>query len=124
MKFQKKVSPEKRKVLRDELIRYKKAMVLSADELDELEQWVSSGHSPYDNGNYLYTEFGTPMDFISAMRFQEDEYDDLMSLSEEERQRVNAERCGGNCPAESSVAAHIPLSYPFSVIGGKLPFPD
>lgn len=107
MKFRKDVSPEKRALLREELIRYKKATVPSADELHELEKWVSSGHSPYDNGDYLYSELGKPMDFISAMRFQEEEYDALMGLSEEERQRAAIELRGENCPAEAAVAAHI-----------------
>ena len=44
------------------------------DEKRDLESWVRSGHSPYDNGDYVATEYGGPMDFINARRFMEEAY--------------------------------------------------
>lgn len=41
-------------------------------ELKDLKAWVKSGHSPYENGDYICLEGGGPMDFINALRFQED----------------------------------------------------
>ena len=62
-------------------------MTLTEEELRELEQWVSRGNSPYDNGDYIYTDQGYPMDFVNAMRFQKEQYEWLMSLSDEEREK-------------------------------------
>ena len=60
---------------------------MTKDELRELKKWVASGRSPYDNGDYIYSENGCPMDFVSAMRFQDEMYEWWMSLSEEEREQ-------------------------------------
>lgn len=42
------------------------------EEIRELREWIKSGHSPYENGDYIATETGRPMDFINARRFQEE----------------------------------------------------
>lgn len=44
------------------------------EEKRDLGSWVRSGHSPYENGDFIATESGGPMDFINARRFLEDEY--------------------------------------------------
>ena len=44
------------------------------EEKRDLSRWVRSGHSPYDNGDYIATDSGRPMDFINARRFLEEEY--------------------------------------------------
>jgi len=44
------------------------------EERQELRNWVKSGHSPYENGDFIATESGGPMDFINARRFLEEEY--------------------------------------------------
>lgn len=87
MKFKKNVPAENRIYLKEELKKYKKEMTLTEEELRELEQWVSLGNSPYDNGDYIYTDQGYPMDFVNAMRFQKEQYEWLMSLSDEEREK-------------------------------------
>lgn len=88
MRFRKNVPAEIRDILREQLKQYKKEISsLTKEELQELEKWVSCGRSPYDNGDYIYTEYGYPMDFIQAMRLQEEQYNWLMSLSEEEREK-------------------------------------
>lgn len=40
-------------------------------ERKELQVWVRSGYSPYDNGWYIATEAGIPMDFVNALRLSE-----------------------------------------------------
>ncbi|MCR4884463.1 MAG: hypothetical protein K6A68_12880 [Clostridiales bacterium] len=48
------------------------------EEKNALRSWVRSGHSPFENGWYVATESGGPMDFISAMRFLEEEYQEYL----------------------------------------------
>lgn len=50
----------------------------SQEEKEALRSWVRSGHSPYENGTYIANESGGPMDFISAMRFLEEEYQEYL----------------------------------------------
>ena len=42
------------------------------EEKRDLSRWVRSGHSPYENGAYVATDSGGPMDFINAQRFLEE----------------------------------------------------
>ena len=44
------------------------------EEKRDLRHWVNSGHSPYENGDYIVNDDGGPMDFINAQRFLEVEY--------------------------------------------------
>lgn len=53
MRFRKNVSAEHREFLQEQLKQYKKEMIMTKDELRELEKWVASGRSPYDNGDYI-----------------------------------------------------------------------
>ena len=48
------------------------------EEKEALRNWVKHGHSPFENGWYVATESGAPMDFISAMRFLEEEYQEYL----------------------------------------------
>ena len=48
------------------------------EEKRDLSSWVRSGHSPYENGDYIATESGGPMDFINARRFLETEYQEYL----------------------------------------------
>ena len=52
------------------------------EEKRDLSSWVRSGHSPYENGDYISTESGGPMDFINARRFLEDEYQNYLKNPE------------------------------------------
>ena len=49
-----------------------------AVEERNLHRWVNSGHSPYENGDYIVNDDGGPMDFISAQRFLEAEYQEYL----------------------------------------------
>lgn len=48
------------------------------EEKRELCRWVNSGHSPYENGDYIVNDDGGPMDFINAQRFLEVEYQEYL----------------------------------------------
>lgn len=52
---------------------------------------MAAGNSPYDNGNYIYGENGWPMDFVSALRFEEEQLEWFRSLSEGEQQELLSE---------------------------------
>ena len=66
---------EYRNKCRREMTRYLKDFPdATPGEIRDLRRWVRSGHSPYENGDFISTESGGPMDFISAMRFLEEEY--------------------------------------------------
>ena len=72
--------------------------VITSEERQDLREWVKSGHSPYDNGDYVATESGRPMDFIRARRFLEDEYREY--LKDPEAYRGKPDTC------ESFSASH------------------
>lgn len=55
------------------------------EEKRDLSSWVRSGHSPYENGDYIVTDSGGPMDFINARRFLKAEYQEY--LKDPERYR-------------------------------------
>ena len=68
--------------MRQYLLRFPDA---TQEEIQDLREWVRSGHSPYDNGDFISTESGGPMDFINARRFQEEyreHVNDLSNISE------------------------------------------
>ena len=48
------------------------------EEKSALRSWVRSGHSPYENGDFIATDSGGPMDFINARRFQEELYQEYL----------------------------------------------
>lgn len=94
MRFRKNVPAENREVLKEQLKQYKKEMIMTKEELRELERWVASGHSPYDNGDLIYGENGWPLDFVSAMRAENEMLEWFESLSEEEREKYLQEMRG------------------------------
>lgn len=85
MRFHKNVPQENREFLRSQLKKYEKEMELTSEERQELHNWVASGRSPYDNGDYICGENGWPLDFVSAMRFLNEQKEWFESLSEEEK---------------------------------------
>ncbi len=92
MKFQKQVSQEVRTLLTEQLKEYEKHTSMRKEERRELHEWVSRGRSPYDNGDYLCDSDGYPLDFISALRMNQELQEWFNGLSEEEQE---AERNGG-----------------------------
>ena len=45
---------------------------ITKEELKDLKDWVKSGHSPYENGDYICFEGGGPVDYVNAQRFLDD----------------------------------------------------
>ena len=72
MKFWKKVPQELRTILTEQYQQYVKEVPMTPAERKELQAWVRSGHSPYDNGWYIANDGGVPMDFVNALRMSED----------------------------------------------------
>lgn len=70
MRFRKNVPAEHREFLQEQLKQYKKEITMSKDELRELEKWVASGRSPYDNGDYIYSENGAQWTLSAEAAFQ------------------------------------------------------
>lgn len=88
MRFYKKVPQENREILKEQLKKYEKETAMTSDERKELHKWVAAGNSPYDNGDYIYSDNGWPMDFVHAMRFVEEQLEWFRSLSEEEQREL------------------------------------
>ena len=68
MKYNKEVSSELRGILLADLERYTSEVRMTEEEYAALCMWVQEGNSPHDNGWYMSTEDGYPMDFVAAMR--------------------------------------------------------
>ena len=68
----------RRKNLRDMRSYLKQFPDATPEEKKALRSWVRTGHSPYENGWYIVTDSGGPMDFINALRFLEDEYQEYL----------------------------------------------
>ena len=85
-----------------------------------MEKWVASGRSPYDNGDYIYSENGCPMDFVSAMPFQDEMYEWWMSLSEEEREQELNELRGDYDTVSDSIIINHKNNRPVCKLSGYL----
>ena len=60
-------------LLRDSLMEYEATIGgMTVQELVKLRQWVADGNSPYDNPCFLYGDNGVIMDYITAIRINED----------------------------------------------------
>ena len=91
MRFHKKVPQENRELLTEQLKQYEKDMQMTSEGRQEVYKWVASGRSPYDNGDYIYTDNGCPLDFVSAMRFEEEQIEWFQNLSEEEKNALSSQ---------------------------------
>lgn len=91
MRFCKNVTGETREFLMQQLKEYERETEMTKEERRLLHQWVASGRSPYDNGDYIYGA-GGPIDFISALRTAQESQDWFESLTEKEKQaEINGE---------------------------------
>lgn len=90
MRFHKNVSRENRELLTEQLRQYEKEMRMTSEERKELHKWVASGRSPYDNGDYICSDSGYPLDFVSALRFEAEQMEWYQSLSEEEKEELHS----------------------------------
>ena len=90
MRFHKNVPRENRELLTEQLRQYEKEMRMNSDERKALHKWVASGRSPYDNGDYICTDGGYPLDFVSALRFEEEQMEWYQNISEEEKEDLSS----------------------------------
>ena len=104
MKFRKNVPAEHREFLQEQLKQYKKEMTMTK------------------NGDYIYSENGCPMDFVSAMRFQDEIYEWWMSLSEEEQEQELRELRGDYDTVSDSIIINTEWSDPAMDPDAELPF--
>ena len=79
------------------------------EEKRALRRWVNSGRSPYENGDYVVNDDGGPMDFIHALRFLEDEYQEYLKDPEGYREM----RSGDHSPAIAYYDPETGEEYPF-----------
>ena len=91
MRFHKEVPQENRELLTEELKEYEKEVQMTSEGRQEVYKWVASGRSPYDNGDYIYADNGCPLDFVSAMRFEEEQIEWFQNLSEEEKNALSSQ---------------------------------
>ena len=98
----------RRQNFRDMRIYLKQFPDVTPEEKSALRNWVKSGHSPYENGDYIANESGGPMDFINALRFWED---------------VRQEHCNilDDCRQHPDEITHVPIT-PTESDGDDLPF--
>ena len=68
------------------------------EEKRDLSRWVRSGHSPYENGDYIATESGWSMDFIRARRFLEEEHREYLKDPEAYHGSPDSTECTSNDP--------------------------
>ena len=78
------------------------------EEKNALRSWVRSGHSPYENGWYVATDSGGPMDFINALRFLEDEYQEYLKDPEGYRGHPD-EPVSDRIPSKGSDGEDLPF---------------
>ena len=88
MKFCKDISKEKQQVLLAQLMDYENNLQMTEEERKSLHAWVAEGKSPYDNGDYIYREDGSLMDFISAIRFTDEQIRCFKNLSAGEQEKI------------------------------------
>lgn len=84
MKFEKHVSREMRDLLSSQLKDYERETSMTTEERRQLHEWVASGHSPYDNGDYIYSAC-VPVDFLSALRTSQELQEWFDSLTDDEK---------------------------------------
>ena len=73
-------------MLRIELEEYEELHVMSEEERQALHDWVSEGHSVYENGWYFSQKSGAPMSFLDSYRHIQDELKNLEKGDEKHAQ--------------------------------------
>ncbi len=66
---------EEQKYLKESLMKYENEKPMMPNEKAKLHEWVASGHDPYENEWGYCFENGHQMDFIEAVRFIEELYE-------------------------------------------------
>ena len=61
-------------ILKREAAEYTKTVDLTRDERQGLNEWIKDGNSVHDNPWHMADESGRPMDFITALRFDDGDF--------------------------------------------------
>jgi hypothetical protein len=69
---------------RRDLREYEAKTPMTSEERVELRKWVREGNSPYENPWLLYGDNGCLIDFVSAMRFDEELCEEFRNKTPEE----------------------------------------
>lgn len=101
MKFEKQVPRETREFLTKQLKEYEQTTRMNKEERRLLHEWVSAGHSPYENGDCIYGA-GGPVDFISALHTVQ-EMNGLRVFQTKKKRR--------NCPKVSNITQKLKMSF-------------
>ena len=72
MKFNKHISPELQELLTTQLEEYIKATPMTKKELRAVREWVTDGHSVYENMSGAFYDGQAPVEFLTEWR--DDEY--------------------------------------------------
>ena len=94
--WEKEIRRKNQRDMRSYLKRFPEA---TPEEKEALRNWVRAGNSPYENDSYVATESGGPMDFISARRFLEDEYQEYLKDPEGYRGHPDPDRSLSGVPS-------------------------
>ena len=70
--FYESVPTDEREFLEREYREYIEAAAMTEEELSELSDWVSQGHSPYGNPANITNEKGYEVDFVQGSRIISD----------------------------------------------------
>ena len=70
--FYESVPTDEREFLEREYREYIEAAAMTEEELSELRDWVSQGHSPYGNPANITNEKGYEVDFVQGSRIISD----------------------------------------------------
>ena len=70
--FYESVPTDEREFLEREYREYIEAAAMTEEELSELSDWVSQGHSPYGNPANITNEKGYEVDFVQGIRIISD----------------------------------------------------
>ena len=120
MKFEKQVPRETRVFLTQQLKEYEQTTRMTREERSLLHEWVAAGHSPYENGDYIYGA-GGPVDFISALHILEEMNEWFDSLSDEEKQ-AELSGCVQYHPETDDIVIEMNVLYLPDIQDEELPF--
>lgn len=120
MKFEKKVTRETREFLTQQLKEYEQATFMTKDERRLLREWVSAGHSPYENGDCVYGA-GDPVDFINALHTMQEMDECFADFSDQEKAAELSKGVQYNTATEDIIFDINALNLP-DILDEDLPF--
>lgn len=108
-----KIDRDRKRFLRKELKEYEKATPMTEEEREALYEWVRSGRSVHDNGNYACYEGGKPLDFLAVYREERDEFRRISAMGREDRKKYLREEygIGRDAPSYEELKGRMRILY-------------